>query len=116
MEITNICECGAEDNSLVTVSCIKARALRHISRETPGVFMGRKYSAIHRAEWLLLLLDSVSNKEMRSFLILWEGLAFKNDVGLALKNDVIHVKGDVSIEESVKFLHSCIKPVTGLTA
>jgi hypothetical protein len=97
----NICGIDTEDSHHVVVQCTKAKALRAKMREFWTLPDENAFSK-SEDDWLLILLDN-TKKEMHQgiLLTLWRSWH--------LRNNIVHDKGDATIEQSAKFLLSYVK-------
>jgi hypothetical protein len=101
LEVHNICKiCGAqtEDSYHAAVECTKAKALRHKMREYWDL-PNEEYFRRTGKDWLIILLSN-TNRTMHqaTLLVLWRAWH--------LRDDIIHAKGEATIEQSARFLLS----------
>jgi ribonuclease HI len=101
LEVNNICSVcgnGTEDAHHATVSCTKAKALRHALREVWDLPGEKKFSCTGN-DWLQVLLSHEDERmRARILLLLWRSWH--------LRNDVIHHEGKETVTSSVAFLLS----------
>jgi ribonuclease HI len=94
----SICGNGDEDAFHATITCTKAKALRHELRKSWDL-PSECIFAYKGADWLQIILDQSDDlMRARILLMLWRAWH--------LRNDVIHSDGKASVTGSVMFLHS----------
>jgi ribonuclease HI len=110
LEVLNtclICGNGTEDSFHAVVECTKARALRQRMRD---FWILPKEESLRKTgkDWLLVLLDN-TNKDMHQAILLTFWRAWH------LRNDIIHAKGQATIEHSARFLLSYANTIKSIS-
>jgi hypothetical protein len=94
--IFQICGTDKENSFHATVSCTKAKAIRHKMRKYWNLPREEEYRDTGK-DWLLILLSKQRKKEQgQILLLLWRAWH--------LRNNIIHGDGKESIKHSVEFL------------
>jgi hypothetical protein len=110
LEVLNtclICGNGTEDSFHAVVECTKARALRQRMRD---FWILPKEESLRKIgkDWLVVLLDN-TNKDLHQAILLTFWRAWH------LRNDIIHAKGQATIEHSARFLLSYANTIKSIS-